>query len=234
MKNLLLAILCVGSLLCFARWLYDHPATAQGGGAGAPPVANGDVNGDAARDISDAVYLLNWLFTGGPEPVACAQEQGDLEQRVALLESIVLGSCLGLPDGNGDRVPDCAQPGTDADQDGFARGVDCDDADASVHPGAAEVCNGTDDDCDAQVDEGIDLQVDLQNCGACGRRCAANESCVGGECFPVSIDEDLDGFSPPQDCDDANSAVSPAAPEVCDDGIDNDCDGATDTGDSDC
>jgi hypothetical protein len=50
----------------------------------------------------------------------------------------------------------------------------------------------------------------------------------------VSIDEDLDGFSPPQDCDDANSAVSPAAPEVCDDGLDNDCDGATDAGDSSC
>jgi len=42
------------------------------------PIAtvNGDTNGDGVRDISDAVHLLSWLFTGGsaPVPVLCAQE----------------------------------------------------------------------------------------------------------------------------------------------------------------
>ena len=44
--------------------------------AGGEPSAseNGDANGDGRRDIGDAVYLLSWLFQGGPEPVpvACA------------------------------------------------------------------------------------------------------------------------------------------------------------------
>lgn len=43
--------------------------------ATAGPVAteNGDCNGDSVRDISDIVYLAQWLFDGGPEPVAIAQ-----------------------------------------------------------------------------------------------------------------------------------------------------------------
>jgi len=38
------------------------------------------------------------------------------------------------------------------DGDGFDEGVDCDDTDPAVHPGAAELCNGRDDDCDTIVD----------------------------------------------------------------------------------
>ena len=49
---------------------------ALAGGDEDPTAAvNGDTNGDGARDIGDAVYLLRWLFNGGdePVPVACAQ-----------------------------------------------------------------------------------------------------------------------------------------------------------------
>jgi hypothetical protein len=52
---------------------------------------------------------------------------------------------------------DCERNGSGADQDGD--GVrwceDCDDGNAAVHPGAAEICgNGADDNCNGQVDEG--------------------------------------------------------------------------------
>jgi hypothetical protein len=43
-----------------------------GGGAAEPcPVANGDGDGSGVIDITDAIYLLNWLFAGGPAPFAC-------------------------------------------------------------------------------------------------------------------------------------------------------------------
>jgi uncharacterized protein YjbI with pentapeptide repeats len=56
--------------------------------AGDGPVVteNGDTNGDGGRDIGDAIYLLQWLFVGGEEPVeiVCPADQGD---RVAELEA---------------------------------------------------------------------------------------------------------------------------------------------------
>jgi len=44
------------------------------------------------------------------------------------------------------------------------------------------------------------------------------------------LDLDGDGYTPPLDCDDANSSINPAATDVCGDGIDNDCSGAADEG----
>jgi hypothetical protein len=44
--------------------------TVHAAGGGGTPKGNGDVNGDGAIDLSDAVYTLSWLFTGGPAPVA--------------------------------------------------------------------------------------------------------------------------------------------------------------------
>ena len=72
-KLLLLVALLLNATLLACRVWQGVSADAQ---TRARPTKNGDVNGDLARDMSDAIYLLAWLFNGGPEPVALAEETG--------------------------------------------------------------------------------------------------------------------------------------------------------------
>jgi hypothetical protein len=50
--------------------------------------------------------------------------------------------------------------GQDADGDGYTSLVDCDDTNPSIHPGADEICNFVDDNCDGSIDEGFDQDGD--------------------------------------------------------------------------
>lgn len=85
----------------------------------------------------------------------------------------------------------------DVDGDGFydlvgcSDPADCNDNNANTHPGALEVCDGADNDCDGQVDEGFNLGTDANNCGTCGHVCSfpnASSTCVNGACQMGSCD----------------------------------------------
>jgi hypothetical protein len=97
---------------------------------------------------------------------------------------------------------------------------DCDDADAYVHPGAQELCNGVDDDCDGVADGGIvsTWYTDADDDGY-GDPLTGIEAC---EAPDGSVDDGTD-------CDDSDPNTHPGAVEVCD-GDDDDCDGLVDTG----
>ena len=66
-----------------------------------PPCCNGDINGDGAIDISDAVSLLAYLFAGGPPPAEITCEGGDCERQVAGTWNIDVGY----------RPNECEMPG---------------------------------------------------------------------------------------------------------------------------
>jgi len=112
-------------------------------------------------------------------------------------------------DGIGDVCDTC----TDLDGDGYGREgldnsgcihteYDCNDCDLAIYPGATETCNGKDDDCDVQTDEGL-----------------GTTTCGIGEC-KRTVDNCVSGV--PQQC-----VPGDPTPEICDD-KDNDCDGSTD------
>ena len=111
---------------------------------------------------------------------------------------------------------DCADVGEAAL--GSAAG-DCDDADAAVSPGAADTCNGVDDDCDGATDEdvGTEYYVDADEDGY-GDSADSTIACS----LPSGYAE-AGG-----DCDDDSALASPGGTEACGDGLDNDCDAAFD------
>jgi hypothetical protein len=96
-----------------------------------------------------------------------------------------------------------------------------------------EICDGLDNDCNGDVDEGIDFSTDLENCGACGHRCAyphatalcSEGACHIGPCDAGWVDQDGD---PANGCEYACTPTNGGV-EVCD-GLDNDCDGTVDEG----
>ena len=77
-------------------------------GGGEDPVAevNGDTNGDGTRDISDAVYLLRWLFNGGDEPVPVARAQEGPALTAEQAEILSHLSLVQIPmDNQGNQAP---------------------------------------------------------------------------------------------------------------------------------
>ena len=158
----------------------EDDADADGDGQ---PVCDGDCDDDDP---------LN--FDGNDE--ACDGQDNDCDDEVD--EDLDLVEYLADEDGDGygdDAImlEDCQQP------EGYVEaGGDCDDADPAIHPGAEELCDGLDNDCDPATDlDGADVDADGDGVLAC---------------------ED--------DCDDSDPGAYPGAAEACEDDIDQDCDGA--------
>jgi len=76
----------------------------------------------------------------------------------------------------------CETLGDDVDQDGYPSSEECDDNDAGVYPGATEVCNGKDDNCDGDIDEGCDVQTPELLCEETGGQMGAIDDCAPFSC----------------------------------------------------
>ena len=114
-----------------------------------------------------------------------------------------------------DAVFACEQPSGYVQADG-----DCNDNAFGVYPGSPEFCNGSDDDCDGSIDNGLvflsyyadadgDTYGDINN---------SESLCADPGSLFVTNDTD---------CDDTNALVNPAATEVWENGIDDDCNPST-------
>ncbi len=105
--------------------------------------------------------------------------------------------------------------------------TDCDDGNASVNPGTAEVCNTIDDNCNGSIDEsgGATYFADCDG-DTYGSTTQSMYSCVTPPGAPPGCPGRAWTTSG-GDCDDTSAATHPGATESCD-GIDNECDGTID------
>jgi subtilisin-like proprotein convertase family protein len=195
---------------------FDDESPAEYGAIPCPPVNNGTYKPLSPLSAFDGENP-NGVWT-----LIVADEYEDA--------GVLEGWSLGFP-----TVPETFY--ADADGDGFGNSstgvqacvapggyvnnaLDCDDNNAQVHPGATEVCNDVDDNCDGQADEGLGTlwYADADGDGF-GHAASSVLACVAPGGY----------VSNAGDCDDNNAQVYPGATEVCND-VDDNCDGQADEG----
>ncbi len=168
-----------------------------------------DFDGDGVPDCQD----LDDDDDGDPDDTDCADDDDAIYNGAPESCDDVDSNCNGSivdgdPDQDNNGEPDCVDD--DDDGDGSLDGDDCEPLNEAVFPGASELCDSVDSNCDADL---VDSFSDLD-----------------GDGTPDCVDADIDGDgSPPPahgggDCDDLDPLVFPGQPEACD-GLDTNCDG---------
>ena len=207
------------------------------------------IDADADGYGSPNVVLLSCT-----QPTGTSANALDCDDTDPAVNPAAVEICDGL-DTNCDGTIPPSESDDDGDTYNECAGLDCNDADASVNPGASELCDGLDTNCDGTVPSD-ELDADGDGFRVCAGDCddnrasvnpSATEACDGWDTdcdasttLPTESDGDGDGFYPctyvtsggnpalaGDDCDDADPAINPGAVEVCDGGVDNDCDPAT-------
>ncbi len=181
-------------------------------------VGYADDDKDGVPACEDCDDTSAYHYPGGPERCDGTDEDcdGDIDE-----DAIDAETWYGDADADGYGATTFTTVSCDTPLSSYvSNSEDCDDLDALTYPGATELCDETDNDCDSDVDEDATDTFWLDDDGdGYGDPDATTQACSVPAGYSANDD----------DCDDADPAAWPGGIEVCD-GVDNDCDGDVDVG----
>jgi len=111
----------------------------------------------------------------------------------------------------------------DEDIDGYYSNEDCDDHNPAINPGMSEFCDGLDNNCNLQIDEGLPQTTFYRDADGDGFGSPDSVRVICSLSAPIGY------VRAGTDCNDLRADIRPGAPELCD-GLDNNCNGTTDEG----
>ena len=144
--------------------------------------------------------------------------------RVPITITVIEDGTTGYEDNDGDTFGDINRPvtfTTTTPPDGVVlNSDDCDDTRANVFPGASELCDNLDNDCNGDIDDGLTTTlyfIDEDQDGFGAMMCSPVESCLNA----------VTGFvTNNADCNDADPTINPDALEIEGNDIDENCNGS--------
>ncbi len=197
-----------------------------------------DGDNDGYGDANTSVFTSSSLKPAGYIAQAgdCNDSNGNIKPGATELDNGIDDNCNGQTDEGLEQTWY-----NDSDGDGFgdsndsvftslslrpvgyiAQDGDCNDSNASIKPGAAEVDNGIDDNCDGQTDEGLEQTWYFDGDG--------DDYGVSSNTVSTSLSlRPANYVAANGDCNDGDGQINPGADEVAD-YIDNNCDGNIDEG----
>ena len=185
---------------------------------------------------SDGFGTMNNNINSCFQPLGYVSNSNDCNDNNASINTSASEICNGLDENCNGMVDDglvFSNYYVDVDLDGFgslstmenaceqpvgfvANALDCNDANSYVNPDAIEICNGFDEDCDGENDNSVVFATFYEDADGdtYGDPATGQDFClIPTELFVANGD----------DCDDTNATINPAAVEVWENGIDDDC-----------